>query len=119
MPQKMVVGAAAGFAGALFTMILLATSWDGTLDAVYVMGLDMLVAVSFFAVAGTFMKYSPVQGSTMPILSALAIAFSLIAAMYGAVEIWQGIVLVILGIVALLCAACPAVTSWVDVNRKA
>jgi hypothetical protein len=72
----------------------------------------------FFAAAGTFMKYSPVQGSTMPVLSALIIVFTIIAQIYGALEIWQTIVLLILGAACLLCAACPTVAGWVDGNRK-
>lgn len=118
MPQKMKVGAAAGFIGAIIAVAIMAYNWDGSSDSIYAVGLDMLVAMAFFAAAGTFMKYSPVQGSTMPVLSALAIAFTIIAQIYGAFEIWQTIILLIVGAVCLLCAACPAVAGWVDGNRK-
>lgn len=118
MPSKMKIGAAAGFVGAILALAFMAAAWDGSTDAIYVVGLDMLVSMMFFAAAGTFMKYSPVQGSTMPVLSALIIVFTIIAQIYGAFEIWQTIVLLILGAVCLLCAACPAVTGWVDGNRK-
>ncbi len=118
MPQKMILGAAAGFVGAILALAVMAYAWDGTTDSVYKLGLDMLVALSFFAAAGTFMKYSPVQGNTMAVLSGLTIAFTVIATIYGAFEVWQTIVLLILGAVCLLCAACPTVTSWVDANRK-
>jgi len=118
MPSKMKIGAAAGFVGAILALAFMAAAWDGSTDAIYVVGLDMLVSMMFFAAAGTFMKYSPVQGSTMPVLSALIIVFTIIAQIYGALEIWQTIVLLILGAACLLCAACPTVAGWVDGNRK-
>ena len=118
MPSKMKIGAAAGFVGAILALAFMAAAWDGSTDAIYVVGLDMLVSMMFFAAAGTFMKYSPVQGSTMPVLSALTIVFTIIAQIYGAFEIWQTIILLILGAVCLLCAACPTVAGWVDGNRK-
>ena len=54
----------------------------------------------------------------MVVLSALAVAFTLVALIYGAMSIGFGLVLIVLGIVAILCAACPTVTSWVDANRR-
>ena len=79
MPKKMVAGSAVGLFGGIIALAVMAATWDGTLDCIVKVGLDMLVSVSFFAAAGTFMKYSPVQGSTMVVLSALAVAFTLVA----------------------------------------
>ena len=118
MPKKMVAGSAVGLFGGIIALAVMAATWDGTLDCIVKVGLAMLVSVSFFAAAGTFMKYSPVQGSTMVVLSALAVAFTLVALIYGAMSIGFGLVLIVLGIVAILCAACPTVTSWVDANRR-
>ena len=118
MPKKMMLGAGAGFVGAIFALAIMALAWDGNSDTIYNLGFILLVSMAFFAAAGTFMKYSPVQGSTMVVLSALTIGFTIIAQIYGAFEIWQTIVLVIIGVVCVLCAACPTVTTWVDANRK-
>lgn len=119
MPKKMVAGAIIAMFGGIVAFAAMANAWDGSLDCVYSVGLNMLVSVAFFAAAGTFMKYSPVQGSTMIVLSALTIAFTIIALVYGAMAIWMGFLLIALGAAAVLCAACPTVTSWVDSNRRA
>lgn len=118
MPTKMVAGAAVGLFGGIVALAVMAATWDGSLDCIVGVGLNMLVSVAFFAAAGTFMKYSPVQGSTMVMLSALAVAFTLVALIYEAMPIGYGLLLIVLGIVSVLCAACPTVTSWVDANRR-
>ena len=118
MPKKMVAGSAIGLFGGIIALVVMAFAWDGTLDCMVNVGLDMLVSVAFFAAAGTFMKYSPVQGSTMVVLSALTVAFTIVAILYNAMGLGVGLVLIVLGIVAILCAACPTVTSWVDANRR-
>lgn len=119
MPKKMSFGMGIGFIGGILAVVAMAQTWNGTVDSIYLVGLDLLVLTAFFAVAGTFSKYSPVKGSTMALLSAVAIAVSAVALFYEALPLWMGIVLIVLGLVALLCAACPTVTGWVDANRKA
>lgn len=118
MPKKMVAGAAIGLVGGVIALAAMSFAWDGTLDCMVSVGLDMLVSVAFFAAAGTFMKYSPIQGSTMVVLSALAVAFTVIALLYEAMPLWVGLILIVLGAVAVLCSACPTVTKWVDANRR-
>ncbi len=117
MPQKMVAGVAIGFVGGILALAAMAYAWDGTLDSATLIGLDMLVAVLFFAVAGCFTKHSPVPGSTITVLSAICVAFTLIAMYYEAMFLWLGVILVILGIVNVAFAVSPSVSKWVDSNR--
>lgn len=117
MPQKMVFGVAVGFIGGILALAAMAYAWNGTVDSMTLIGLDMLVAVLFFAVAGCFTKYSPVPGSTIAVLSAICVAFTLIAMFYEAMFMWLGVILVVLGIVNVIFAVSPSVTKWVDSNR--
>lgn len=105
--------------GGIIALASMAYTWNGTLESASLIGLNMLVAVMFFAVAGCFTNYSPVKGTTIMILSALCAAFTVISMMFDAMLVWVGIVLVVLGIVNILFAACPTVTKWVDGNRIA
>ena len=56
VPKKMVFGAALGLIGGIIAMCAIAAAWDGTLDSMPLVGLNLLVACMFFAVAGGFTK---------------------------------------------------------------
>ena len=118
MPKKMVAGLALGLFGGVVALVLMANAWDGSLDSIYKVGMCMLVSCMFFAVAGTFTKYSPVQGSTMTVLSAIAVISTVAALLLEALSLWMALLLIVVGVVAMLCAACPVTSHWVDVNRR-
>lgn len=116
-PKKMVFGAALGLIGGIIALGAMAASWDGTLDCMTLVGLNMLVAVMFFAVAGAFTKYTPVQGTTVLVLAAVCEAMVFLSILYEASYIWLNLILAVLGAVNILFAACPGVVSWVDAHR--
>ena len=117
-PNKMVAGLALGLFGGVVSIAAMAHAWDGSLDSIYNVGVCMLVACMFFAVAGTFTKYSPVKGNTVLVLSAICTLAALGALLYGALGFWLGFLLILVGFIAMLCAACPMTTHWVDANRR-
>ena len=105
------------FLGAIAGFVSMAQAWDGTVDSAPYVGIAMAVAMIFFAVAGAFSTYSPVKGSTVLVLSALAIAFSVIAAIYGAVAPICGVLLVIYGVVCVFCANLPSTKEFIETSR--
>ena len=72
VPNNMKIGTALGFVGGVIALVAMAASWNADIDSMYLVGINMLVAVMFFAAAGTFTKYSPVCGNTVVVLSGLA-----------------------------------------------
>ena len=117
MPNTMKLGMAAAFLGAIVAFISMAMAWDGTTDCAALVGIDMGVAMVFFAVAGCFSAYSPVKGGTVVVLSALTIAFTVIAAFYGAMPALSVIILVVCGLVCVFCGNLPSTKNYVDANR--
>ncbi len=117
MPNTMKLGMALAFVGAIVAFAAMAMAWDGTTDCAALVGIDMAVAMIFFATAGCFSAYSPVKGSTVVVLSALTIAFSVIATFYGGMEIYVGILLVILGAICVFCGNLSSTKDYVDANR--
>jgi hypothetical protein len=111
MPNTMKVGMAVGFIGAIIALVAMSMTWNGTVESAALVGVDMAAAMMFFAVAGTFSKYSPVKANTIVVLSAIAIAISIVAAIYGAM--WP-IIAVVLVICGLVCAAVGGMSSTVD-----
>lgn len=117
VPNNMKIGTALGFVGGVIALVAMAASWNADIGSMYLVGINMLVAVMFFAAAGTFTKYSPVCGNTVVVLSGLAGAVTIIAAIYGATELWVSVILLVIAVVLVAIAACPHVSKWVDSNR--
>lgn len=117
LPNNMKIGTGLGMVGGIIALAAMAASWEGDVDSMYLVGLNMLVAVMFFAAAGTFTQYSPVSGNTVVVLSGVAGAVTIIAALYGATYLWISAILLIIAAVLVAIAACPHVTKWVDSNR--
>ncbi len=117
MPKKMLIGTALGMVGGIIALAAMSQAWDGTVDSMSLVGLNMLVCVMFFAVAGAFTKCTPVQGGTVLVLAAVCEAAVLLSALYGATFLWANMVLAVIGVGCILIAACPTVTRWVDAER--
>ena len=97
VPNNMKIGTALGFVGGVIALVAMAASWNADIDSMYLVGINMLVAVMFFAAAGT--------------------SVTIIAAIYGATELWVSVILLVIAVVLVAIAACPHVSKWVDSNR--
>lgn len=117
MPKKMIIGSALGFVGGIIALAAMAVAWDGTVDSMPFVGLNMLVCAMFFAVAGAFSKCAPVQGKTVLVLAAVCEATVLLSILYEAADLWMNLILVLLGAACILFGACPTVSRWVDAER--
>lgn len=119
MPIKMKAGMALGILGGMIALVAMAASWTGDIDSMPLVGVNMLIAVMFFAAAGTFTGYSPVSGNTSVVISALAAAVIIIGMLYASTELWISAIMLIVSVGCILVAACPNVTHWIDSNRVA
>jgi|GEM_PF-702416 len=117
MPNTMKLGMAIAFLGAIGAFVTMAMAWNGSVESAPLVGLDMLVTMSFFAVAGSFSTYSPVKGNTVVVLSALTAVFAIIAAIFGAMPVIAGILFVIYGIVCAFIAKLDSTYEYVEANR--
>ncbi len=117
MPSKMVFGIGLGFLGGIIALAAMAYSWDGTVDCMPLVGLNMLVAAMFFATAGTFTKVTPVAGNTVVVIAAVCEAMVILAMLYEATFFWVSLVLAVIGAACILIGACPTVSRWVDAQR--
>jgi len=116
-PKTMKLGMGVAFIGAIIAFATMASAWDGSVDSAPLVGLDMAVAMIFFAVGGCFSTYSPVKGSTVLVLSGLTVAFSIIAAIYGAMAPAIAVILVIIGILCMVVANMPSTKDYVENAR--
>jgi len=113
----MKLGMAVAFIGALIAFVAMIFAWNGDIDDAPLVGADMAVAMMFFAVGGCFSAYSPVKASTILVLTVLAIAFSIVAAYFGAMMIVFAVILVILGFICIVFANSSGTKDYVETNR--
>jgi len=116
-PNIMKLGMGLAFIGAIIAFVAMAYAWDGNLATAPIIGVDMGVAMIFFAVAGCFSTYSPVKAPTITVLAALAVAFSVIAAIFGGMNFFLAIVLAILGALCVFCSTSESTKDYVETNR--
>ena len=119
MPKKMIAGVAVGFLGGIIAIAAMAYSWTGGLDCLGAVSINMLIATMFFAVASGFTSYAPVKGKTLVVLAVVLAASTVFAAAYATTFVAIEVVMIVLAIIEILCAACPTVTKWVDTARSA
>lgn len=117
-PKTMALAMGLGFIGAIGALVAMAYAWKGTVDSASLVGLDMLVALIFFAVAGCFSSQTPVKSDTVVVISALAIAFVIVATMYGAMPIWAGFVFFAIGAICIVCGCLPSTKNYIDTKKS-
>ncbi len=117
MPRKMVFGIGLGMLGGIIALAAMAYSWDGTVDCMPLVGLNMLVATMFFATAGSFTKVTPVAGNTVVIIATVCEAMVILSMLYEATFIEVSLLLAVIGAACILVGACPTVSKWVDAQR--
>ncbi len=117
LPNTMKVGMAVGFIGAVIALVTMSMVWNGTVESATLVGLDMATAMMFFAVAGTMTTYSPVKASTIVVLSAIAVALSIVSSIYGAMDPLVGVALVACGIICGAIGGMSTTVDYVENNR--
>ena len=116
-PSTMKLGMAIAFIGAIIALYTMIQAWTGEVESAPYVGIDMAAAMMFFASAGCFSSYSPVKGSTVIVISAIAIALSIIGAVYGSMEPIFAVILVILGAVCVFCGNLPSTQEYIEEAR--
>lgn len=117
MPLETKIGFAAALLGGVIAIALMAAAWDSSADSLPMVGLNMLLAVMFFATAGTFTKYSPVPSDTALVLSILCLIVAAVGGFLESGTLWILAVEFIIAIFCVLVAMCPKFASWTDSNR--
>ena len=119
MPKKMMAGLGIGLAGGIVALGAMAYAWDGSLDSLTAVGINMLISILFFAVAGCFTKEAPVAGNSIAVISAVCFATIVLAFLCDTTMFWVILLLGVLAVAEIAVACCPTVVRWVDSVRVA
>lgn len=117
MPNTMKLGMGCAFLGAIVAFASMAAVWDGSVESATLVGVDMAVAMMFFAVAGSLSAYSPVKGETVTVLSSLATAVAIVAGIIGAMTVFFTLVCAALGVVCIVVSSLQSTRDYVGNSR--
>lgn len=114
MPGKMKIGMGLGLLGGIIGIATSAVAWESTVASMTAVGLNLLVAVMFFAAAGFFQKDAPVAGATGAVLAGIAAASAVACLIVGAIGPVLGAIEIIIAVGLILIASCPTVKGYID-----
>ncbi len=117
IPRNAKIGGALGFLGGLIAMICIAMYFVPEESTLIDMGVYMLIAIMFFALAGGLARTGQWSWEVLLLMSFLTIGVVGAAVVFGAVDLYIGILLVIIGALITVNVAMPSSKTWADRMR--
>lgn len=117
VPRIVKVGGAFGFLGGLVSIICLAIFFEADEHVLVDMGAYMLFAVMFFALAGGFAKGGQWQWDILLLMAFLTIGAVGCAVVFGAVDLYAGVILVLIGALIVVSLTVPSSKNWANRMR--
>jgi O-antigen/teichoic acid export membrane protein len=116
-PKIIKIGSALGFIGGLICIFCLAFFFEADDSMLTYMGVYMLLAVMFFALAGGLSRGGQWTWSTLMLMAFLTISAVCCSVVFEIVDLNVAIILAIVGALIVLCLAMPASRIWVDITK--
>ncbi|MDR2698523.1 MAG: hypothetical protein LBB30_02440 [Candidatus Methanoplasma sp.] len=117
VPRNVKVGGALGFLGGVVCVICLVLFLEIEESALADMGVYMLVAVMFFALAGGFAKGGQWSWEVLLLMTFLTIAVVGGSVVFEAMDLYAGIMLVIIGALIVVSLSVPSSKTWANRMR--
>lgn len=114
MPRNAKFGAALGFIGGIIGIACLALYFEPEESTLVDMGIFMLIAVMFFALAGGFMRTGQWSWDVLLLMSFLTIGFICAAVVFDIVNIEVAAVMVAIGALIILNLSMPSTKTWTN-----
>lgn len=117
VPKMIKIGCALGFLGGLISIIFMVFFFHANKSMLVTMGVYLLIAVMFFALAGGLSKQSQWLWSTLMLMSFLTISAVGCAVVFGVMELYVGIILAAIGALIALSLSVPSSKTWANMLR--
>jgi len=117
VPRIVKMGSAFGFLGGVISIFCLAIFFTADSDMLSVMGVYMLAAVMFFALAGGLARNGPWSWNVLLLMTFLTISCVGCSVIFGSMDLYAGIVLVLIGALIVLSLAMPSSKIWTNRMR--
>jgi len=114
VPKNVKAGCALGLVGGIVSIMCLAMFFETDADTLSVMGVYMLFAVLFFALAGALTKNSQWSWDVLTLMTFLTIGIIAACMIYELVEPLYGLVLIAIGAMIVATLAFPSSKVWLN-----
>jgi hypothetical protein len=114
VPNNIKIGGALGLLGGVISIVCMAIFLKIEDSAVAVMGVYMLIAVLFFALAGGFSKGGQWSWDVMLLMTFLTVGSTVCSVIIGITDIVAAAVLVLIGTLMVIILTSPASKTWMN-----
>jgi len=114
VPTNVKIGGALGFLGGVVCMVCLVLFFEIEKSALADMGAYMLIAVMFFALGGGLTKSGQWSWDVLLLMTFMTIGVVGGALVFGAVDLYAGAVLVLIGALIVVSLSMPSSRTWAN-----
>jgi hypothetical protein len=114
VPKNVKAGCALGLIGGTISVMCLVIFFETDVDTLSVMGIYMLFAVLFFALAGALTKNNQWSWDVLTLMTFLTIGIIAASVIYELVEPLYGLVLIVIGALIVVTLAFPSSKVWLN-----
>ncbi|AIZ57188.1 hypothetical protein Mpt1_c13260 [Candidatus Methanoplasma termitum] len=116
-PRIIKIGSALGFIGGLLCIFCLAFFFEADESMLSRMGVYMLLAVMFFALAGGLSKGGQWTWNVLLLMTFLTISAVGCSVVFGIVDLYVAIILVVLGALIIISLVMPSSKIWANLAK--
>jgi len=117
VPRIVKMGSALGFLGGVISIFCLAIFFTADNSALSAMGVYMLAAIMFFALAGGLARNGQWSWSVLLLMTFLTISCVGCSVIFSAMDLYAGIILVVIGALIVMSLALPSSKTWANRMR--
>jgi len=114
LPRFVKVGSALGFAGGFISIACLAIFFAVNDNTLITVGAYMLIAVMFFGLAGGLTKGGQWTWNVLLLMTFLTLGVVCGGVVFNAVDLYAGVVLVVVGALIIVSIAMPSSRIWAN-----
>ena len=117
LPRVIKIGCALAFLGGLFSIICMVLFFESDNSMLVTMGAYLLIAVMFFSLAGGLTKEGQWSWNTLLLMTFLTISAVGCTVVFEVVDLYAGILFVVIGALIVMCLMVPSSRTWADMLR--
>ncbi len=107
-----------GMLGGLVAFVAAILAFEGTETSMWYALVNILLMVLFFSVGGALMAGGPGSWGTVTAISAVTVSVAVLVTLYGSVDVWMGMFLILIGVFVVLTVTCPTTGRWIKSDRN-
>lgn len=117
VPNSITIGRAFGFIGGIISIAFMAWAFEPSESTIEVVGMYLLFAVLFFALAGACRANGPWNWKMLTLMLFLIIGLSAVTMLGEYIGTVEGSVFIVIAVLVLIGTSMPSAKMWLDENK--